>query len=195
VRRRDSTISSPQAGEGFDEMQDENGWTAKRYGNRLRSHVWAAMLGLLAVAATLVTPAAAQRPDDSYNGPSSGGGLDSQLRQFEPAPPPPAGGGGAGGGLGGGGSSFAGGFVVGRGLGGGFFVAVGFGTGAGVDFGVGVAAADVGGGVVGAAALFVPSECATQVAPGAGSGRSSVQPTVTSATTTTNAPAAAMADR
>ena len=33
---------------------------------------------------------AAQRPDDSYKGPAGGGGLDAQMRQFEPAPPPPA---------------------------------------------------------------------------------------------------------
>jgi TolB protein len=62
-------------------------------GKRTRSHRRAALLGMLAVAAALVTPAAAQRPDDSYKGPAGGGGLDAQMRQFEPAPPPPAAGG------------------------------------------------------------------------------------------------------
>ena len=81
-------------------------------GKRLRSPWRAALLGMLAVAAALVTPAAAQRPDDSYKGPAGGGGLDAQMRQFEPAPPPPAAGGGAGGGLRGG--STAGGGLQGR---------------------------------------------------------------------------------
>lgn len=60
----------------------------------------AVLLGALAVvicAAVPLSPASAQRPDDSYKGPSAGGGLDSQLRQFEPsAPQAPAGGGGGG---------------------------------------------------------------------------------------------------
>jgi len=71
-------------------------------GKRTRSYWRAALLGMLAVAAALVTPAAAQRPDDSYKGPAGGGGLDAQMRQFEPAPAPPSAGGGAGGGLRGG---------------------------------------------------------------------------------------------
>ncbi|MEA2144250.1 MAG: TolB protein, partial [Solirubrobacteraceae bacterium] len=71
-----------------------------------------ALLGLAALlAAAFASPAFAQRPDDSYKGPAAGGGLDSQLRQFEPAPPPPAGG-GAGGGLRGG--TTAGGGLQGR---------------------------------------------------------------------------------
>jgi TolB protein len=40
----------------------------------------------------------AQRADDSYKGPSQGGGLDAQMRNFE-APPTPAPGGGGGGGM------------------------------------------------------------------------------------------------
>jgi TolB protein len=76
-------------------MRDENGRktsTSGRFGLR------PALLGLLALFATgaFVSPAFAQRPDDSYKGPSGGGGLEGQMRQFEPAPPPPAAGGGGG---------------------------------------------------------------------------------------------------
>jgi TolB protein len=74
-------------------MRDENGrmmGTSGRFGLR------PALLGLLALfaAGAFVSPAFAQRPDDSYKGPSGGGGLEGQMRQFEPAPPPPAAGGG-----------------------------------------------------------------------------------------------------
>jgi TolB protein len=61
------------------------------------------MVALLAFAA----PTFAQRYDDSYKGPSAGGGLDAQMRQLE-APPPPPGGGGDGGGLVGGGGGLTG---------------------------------------------------------------------------------------
>src|ERR1700687_729314 len=49
----------------------------------------------LALIATLLTalvaaPASAQRPDDSYKGPTQGGGLDGQLREMPPPPPAPA---------------------------------------------------------------------------------------------------------
>jgi TolB protein len=76
-------------------MRDENGrmtGTSTRFGLR------PALLGLLALfaAGAFVSPAFAQRPDDSYKGPSGGGGLEGQMRQFEPAPPPPAAGGGGG---------------------------------------------------------------------------------------------------
>ena len=60
------------------------------------------VLTLLAVA-LMVEPASAQRPDDSYKGPASGGGLDAQMRQFDAPPPAPRGGNGGGGLVGGGG--------------------------------------------------------------------------------------------
>jgi TolB protein len=85
-------------------MRDDYGLMGMFSGRRTRSYRRATLLGMLAIAAALVTPAAAQRPDDSYKGPSGGGGLDAQMRQFEPAPPPPSAGGGAGGGLRGGGT-------------------------------------------------------------------------------------------
>jgi TolB protein len=77
-------------------MRNENGRQAGMNGNRYR--VRPALLGLLVLAtAAFASPVFAQRPDDSYKGPSAGGGLDAQMRQFEQAPPPPAGGGGGGG--------------------------------------------------------------------------------------------------
>ena len=88
-------------------MQDENGRMVNSASWTLR---WRpALLGALAMfgVAAFLSPASAQRPDDSYKGPSAGGGLDAQMRQFEPAPPPPAGGGR--GGLSGGTSGGAGG--------------------------------------------------------------------------------------
>ena len=66
-----------------------------------RSHLLGTLAWLLAAA--LIAPVSAQRPDDSYKGPSTGGGLDGQMRQFD-APPPATGGGGGlvgGGGAGG----------------------------------------------------------------------------------------------
>jgi TolB protein len=76
-------------------MRDENG---RKTGMSGKSGMRPALLGLLALlAAVFASPAFAQRPDDSYKGPAAGGGLDAQMRQFEPAPPPPAGGGGGGG--------------------------------------------------------------------------------------------------
>ena len=85
-------------------MRDENG---RKTGMSGTSGLCPALLGLLALlVAAFASPAFAQRPDDSYKGPATGGGLDAQMREFEPAPPPPAGGGGglrggttAGGGL------------------------------------------------------------------------------------------------
>ena len=49
-------------------------------------------LGLVAAlsALLLAAPASAQRPDDSYKGPTQGGGLDEQLRQVSPLPSYPA---------------------------------------------------------------------------------------------------------
>ncbi len=44
----------------------------------------AALLTMLAAA-----PASAQRPDDSYKGPTQGGGLDGQLREMSPPPAAP----------------------------------------------------------------------------------------------------------
>ncbi len=49
-----------------------------------RSAPLAALLLLL-----IAAPAFAQRPDDSYKGPTQGGGLDSQLRGMSPAPTTP----------------------------------------------------------------------------------------------------------
>ncbi|MBZ0208304.1 MAG: hypothetical protein K8F92_01440, partial [Hyphomicrobium sp.] len=76
-------------------MRDENVRTAAsgRGVFAWRPFLLCALAWLAAVA--LVAPASAQRPDDSYKGPSPGGGLDAQMRQFE-APPPAAGGGGGG---------------------------------------------------------------------------------------------------
>ncbi len=75
-------------------MRDENGRMVKARQGRWMFHRQAllSVLAMFAVSAFL-SPASAQRPDDSYKGPSAGGGLDAQMRQFEPAPPPPAGGG------------------------------------------------------------------------------------------------------
>ena len=43
-------------------------------------------LGLIAaLIVSLAAPAAFARDDDSYKGPSTGGGLDDQLREMEPA--------------------------------------------------------------------------------------------------------------
>ncbi len=82
-------------------MQNWIRWmAARRIGSSSGRAVLLGMLTLLVAAALPISPASAQRPDDSYKGPS-GGGLDSQLRQFE-APPPAPGGGGGGGGLSGG---------------------------------------------------------------------------------------------
>ncbi len=70
-------------------MQDENGRMVNSASWTLR---WRpALLGALAMfgVAAFLSPASAQRPDDSYKGPSAGGGLDAQMRQFEPAPPLP----------------------------------------------------------------------------------------------------------
>jgi TolB protein len=66
--------------------------TACRTGRLVRRLVLAAVL-----LAAITAPAAAQRYDDSYKGPSQGGGLDGQLRGMEPAPAPvsPGGNGGA----------------------------------------------------------------------------------------------------
>ncbi len=48
-------------------------------------------LGLIAaLIVSLAAPAAFARDDDSYKGPSTGGGLDDQLREMEPQAPPPA---------------------------------------------------------------------------------------------------------
>lgn len=82
-------------------MQDGIGRMAAKRSGITRGR--ALLLGVLAVLAFAlpVAPASAQRPDDSYKGPSAGGGLDSQLRQFE-APPRAPGGGGGGGGISGG---------------------------------------------------------------------------------------------
>ena len=89
-------------------MRDENG---RKTGLSGISVLRPALLGVLALlAAAFASPAFAQRPDDSYKGPGTGGGLDSQVREFEPAPPPPAGGGG------GGGSGLRGGTTAGGGL-------------------------------------------------------------------------------
>jgi TolB protein len=59
-------------------------------------------LALLAIG-SLGSAASAQRPDDSYKGPSAGGGLDEQLRGLEPQPSPAPSGGGGGAELSGGG--------------------------------------------------------------------------------------------
>ncbi len=63
----------------------------------------AVLLGALAMLAAAMpfAPASAQRADDSYRGPAAGGGLDSQLRQFDAPPAQPSGGGGPAGGAGG----------------------------------------------------------------------------------------------
>ncbi len=84
-------------------MQDGIGRMAGKW-SRISSGR-ALLLGMLAMigAALPLSTASAQRPDDSYKGPSSGGGLDGQLRQFDGPPAAPAGGGGGGGGLVGGG--------------------------------------------------------------------------------------------
>ena len=60
-------------------MRDD---TLRRFG--FLSAPLAALLWLLVAA-----PAFAQRPDDSYKGPTQGGGLDSQLRGMSPAPTTP----------------------------------------------------------------------------------------------------------
>src|SRR5688500_18597394 len=57
-----------------------------------RSHLLGTLAWLLAAA--LIAPVSAQRPDDSYKGPATGGGLDGQRRQFDAPPPAPNGGGG-----------------------------------------------------------------------------------------------------
>jgi TolB protein len=94
-----------RSGEPFrkDDMHEED---SRRSRARLSG---AALLALCLVAGALLCamPAAAQGYDDSYKGPSQGGGLDAQMRNLEPqdAPPPSAGArsapyrGGGGGGL------------------------------------------------------------------------------------------------
>src|ERR1700730_6963480 len=61
-------------------MRDD---TLRRFS--FRSAPLAALLWLVVAA-----PAFAQRPDDSYKGPTQGGGLDSPLRQMSPQPAYPS---------------------------------------------------------------------------------------------------------
>ena len=61
-------------------MRDD---TLRRFG--FLSAPLAALLCLLVAA-----PAFAQRPDDSYKGPTQGGGLDSQVREISPQPTYPS---------------------------------------------------------------------------------------------------------
>ena len=87
----------PTQAEGFDEMQDENGRMPTRRRTRWGDRLWGALLlSALLTAFPFGGAAFAQRADDSYKGPSQGGGLDGQMRGFA-APPAPAPGGGGGG--------------------------------------------------------------------------------------------------
>lgn len=85
-------------------MHDGNG---RMVADARKARSWRTMLfGVLAalLASASLTPASAQRPDDSYKGPSDGGGLDAQLREFQGgSSAPPGGGGGLSGGSGAGG--------------------------------------------------------------------------------------------
>jgi TolB protein len=101
-------------GKGFDQMQDRT----ERMSSDRKTMQWRALFlgGLVMLLAALPGgPASAQRPDDSYKGPSSGGGLEGQMRQFEAPRAAPSGGGGAGGGGGlSGGTGGGGGGLQGR---------------------------------------------------------------------------------
>src|SRR5665647_828797 len=96
-------------------MRDENRPMTVDVSQRRKLHWRPTLLGVLALLAAglIAAPALAQRPDDSYKGPSQGGGLDEQLRGVEPPPAAPGGGGG-GGGVSNGGGGAGGGGLQGR---------------------------------------------------------------------------------
>jgi TolB protein len=98
--RRDA--NSPRKGEGFKEMRDENLrplTNAHIRTLRLFPSALVSSLLLAAIAILASAPASAQRPDDSYKGPSQGGGLDAQMRSLNAPVAPPPSGGAVGGGL------------------------------------------------------------------------------------------------
>ena len=79
LQLRSSTISSPQTGEGFDAMRDDTDRMATSSALTRTVRARARRCCARAAASSLVRRRRplAQRPDDSYKGPSTGGGLDS----------------------------------------------------------------------------------------------------------------------
>jgi len=100
-------LSSPRMAKRFDDMREAKRRMVTGGNLALPVCLQTIILGAFAVlaAALFAAPATAQGYDDSYKGPSGGGGLDAQMRQMEapPAPPPGQGGGGLVGGSSGGG--------------------------------------------------------------------------------------------